>query len=83
MQPTIYWILRGLLCRTKTFWVFLRDFLLCIPSFLPSTFGFIVLFLPVPCDDSFRIAAYPIWLAEPLTLLTRSKIKHILMYFPA
>lgn len=75
MQPIIYCILFGVLCSTKTCWLFLRDFLLWIPSFLPSTFSFIVLFFPVPCNDSSWTAAYPAWLAEPLTLLTRSKIK--------
>lgn len=83
MQPVTHCILLDLLCKTKTFWVFLRSFLLYIPSFLLSEFIFFVLLLPAPCDDSFSTAAHPTRLAEPPTLLTSSKIKHILMYFPA
>lgn len=47
MQPITCCILSDVLCRTKIFWAFLVYFLLCIPVLSPSTFGFIILFLPI------------------------------------
>lgn len=80
IQPRICYIL---LFKTKSFWVFLSGFiLLCILSFPPSKFGFIVLLLPAPRDNSCWTAAHPTCLQSPILHWLAVRLNIFLCTFP-
>lgn len=81
-QPRICYILI-LLFKTQRFWVFLNGFiLLWILSFLPWKFSFIILLLPVPCDNSCWTATHPTSLQSLLLYWLGVRLNIFLCTFP-